>query len=100
MKINFFALLFILLSLSLANAQRNVPIDNRATAETKSLYSNLLKLSNGHTLFGQQHATEYGHGWSGDENRSDVKSVVGSHPAVIGGFGPNLFATATSKVYS
>ena len=35
-------------------------------------------------LFGHQHATEYGHGWSGDKNRSDVKSVVGSHPAVIG----------------
>ena len=35
-------------------------------------------------MFGHQHATEYGHGWSGDENRSDVKSVTGSHPAVIG----------------
>ncbi|RYF77276.1 MAG: beta-mannosidase, partial [Chitinophagaceae bacterium] len=37
-----------------------------------------------HTLFGHQHATEYGHGWEGDEDRSDVKSVTGSHPAVIG----------------
>ena len=37
-----------------------------------------------HILFGHQHATEYGHGWFGDENRSDVKSVTGSHPAVIG----------------
>jgi mannan endo-1,4-beta-mannosidase len=31
-----------------------------------------------------QHATEYGHGWNGDVNRSDVKSVTGSHPAMVG----------------
>ena len=45
---------------------------------------NLHDLSKKHILFGHQHATEYGHGWSGDSNRSDVKSVTGSHPAVIG----------------
>ena len=84
MKINYASFLFALISVSATNAQRNLPIDNKATTETKSLYSNLLKLSAAHTLFGHQHATEYGHGWSGDENRSDVKSVVGSHPAVIG----------------
>ncbi|MCW3112608.1 MAG: mannan endo,4-beta-mannosidase [Segetibacter sp.] len=66
------------------SGQRNKPIDAEATKETKALYENLRKLSKEHTLFGHQHATEYGHGWSGDENRSDVKSVVGSHPAVIG----------------
>jgi mannan endo-1,4-beta-mannosidase len=27
---------------------------------------------------------QYGHGWYGDADRSDVKSVTGSHPAVIG----------------
>ncbi|HEY0655565.1 MAG TPA: glycosyl hydrolase [Chryseosolibacter sp.] len=59
-------------------------VDSRATAETRALFLNLRKLSEKHTLFGHQHATEYGHGWYGDENRSDVKSVVGSHPAVIG----------------
>ena len=58
--------------------------DASATAETKALYQNLQKLSKDHILFGHQHATEYGHGWRGDENRSDVKSVTGSHPAVIG----------------
>ena len=42
------------------------------------------KLSEKYILFGHQHATQYGHGWVGDENRSDVKSVTGSHPAVIG----------------
>ena len=59
-------------------------IDANATKETKALYKNLKQLSEKHILFGHQHATEYGHGWSGDEGRSDVKSVTGSHPAVIG----------------
>src|SRR3954465_14071432 len=59
-------------------------IDKNATAETKALFYNLMQLSKEHTLFGHQHATEYGHGWSGDADRSDVKSVTGSHPAVIG----------------
>jgi mannan endo-1,4-beta-mannosidase len=59
-------------------------IDANATKETKALYYNLNKLARKHILFGHQHATEYGHGWSGEDGRSDVKSVSGSHPAVIG----------------
>jgi mannan endo-1,4-beta-mannosidase len=61
-------------------------IDTKATKETKALFKNLDKLSKDHILFGHQHATEYGHGWSAtaDADRSDVKSVTGSHPAVIG----------------
>ena len=70
--------------LSTAGAQKGKPIDSRATKETKALFHNLKSLSKAHTLFGHQHATEYGHGWSGGEDRSDVKSVTGSHPAVIG----------------
>jgi mannan endo-1,4-beta-mannosidase len=65
-------------------SQFNTPIDKQATKETKRLFKNLQSLSKKHILFGHQHATEYGHGWSGDENRSDVKSITGSHPAVIG----------------
>src|SRR5688572_22830532 len=65
-------------------AQKNVPIDDRATKETTALYKNLKKLSKKHTLFGHQHATEYGRGWYNEPGRSDVKSVTGSHPAVIG----------------
>jgi len=60
------------------------PIDDRATSETKALFHHLRRLSENHTLFGHQHATEYGHGWYGEKDRSDVKSVCGSHPAVIG----------------
>ena len=59
-------------------------IDKQATPETVNLFLNLHELSKKHILFGHQHATEYGHGWFGDSNRSDVKSVTGSHPAVIG----------------
>lgn len=59
-------------------------IDKKATKETKRLYQSLAKISKKNILFGHQHATEYGHGWVGDQNRSDVKSVTGSHPAVIG----------------
>ncbi|MEJ7829377.1 MAG: hypothetical protein WKF91_14300, partial [Segetibacter sp.] len=77
-------IIFALIFSYVLNAQRNKPIDKAATKETKALYRNLKKLSKEHTLFGHQHATEYGHGWSGDDNRSDVKSVVGTHPAVIG----------------
>jgi mannan endo-1,4-beta-mannosidase len=69
--------------LSFAQVQLS-PIDANATPETKALFHNLMELSKNHTLFGHQHATEYGHGWSGEEDRSDVKSVTGSHPAVIG----------------
>lgn len=75
------AFLFITLAMnSLCQAQ----IDKQATKETKALYRYLKKTSKRHILFGHQHATEYGHGWSGDADRSDVKSVTGSHPAVIG----------------
>ncbi|MGV8878738.1 MAG: glycoside hydrolase family 26 protein [Sphingobacteriaceae bacterium] len=67
-----------------ARAQKGKPIDKQVTKETKALFHNLKKLSKKHTLFAHQHATEYGHGWSGENDRSDVKSVTGSHPAVIG----------------
>lgn len=76
-------ILFSIVSFSIIG-QSNRPIDKNATRETKRLYKNLKRVSKNHILFGHQHATEYGHGWSGDEDRSDVKSVTGSHPAVIG----------------
>src|SRR3954467_10489409 len=65
-------------------SQKGALIDRNATRETIALYKNLKKLSDKHTLFGHQHATEYGHGWEGDENRLDVKWGTGNHPAVIG----------------
>ena len=59
-------------------------VDKNATKETNALFTNLFELSKEHILFGHQHATQYGHGWYGEADRSDVKSVTGSHPAVIG----------------
>ncbi len=72
--------LFLWLLANVGSAQ----IDKNATKETKALYHFLKKTAKKHILFGHQHATEYGHGWSGENDRSDVKSVTGSHPAVIG----------------
>ncbi len=74
----------LLVFISILSYSQEKLIDNQATAQTKTLFRNLAELSKMHTLFGHQHATEYGHGWYGDKDRSDVKSVTGSHPAVIG----------------
>lgn len=63
---------------------KNLTIDKNITAEAKSMYNYLAKISEDHTIFGHQHATEYGHGWSNEADRSDVKSVTGSHPGIIG----------------
>jgi mannan endo-1,4-beta-mannosidase len=79
-----FTVIVLVFTCALAHAQKGKTIDQRATLQTKALYENLGRLSQDYTLFGHQHATEYGHGWAGDANRSDVKSVTGSHPAVIG----------------
>jgi mannan endo-1,4-beta-mannosidase len=77
-------LLLSILFLLFAGTLFSQTIDKKATKETVALFKNLKELSKNHTLFAHQHAIEYGHGWSGDENRSDVKSVCGSHPAMIG----------------
>lgn len=86
MKLNPIAIACLSLFVLACNRQpkNDLPIDKNATAETIALYKNLKTISKNHVLFGHQHATEYGHNWHGDENRSDVKSVTGSHPAVIG----------------
>ncbi|MGB3006565.1 MAG: glycosyl hydrolase [Chitinophagaceae bacterium] len=84
MKIFLAILIFFFQSIASYSQQKLLLTDKDATKETKALYKNLYKLSAKHILFGHQHATQYGHGWMGDEDRSDVKSVTGSHPAVIG----------------
>ena len=71
-------------TLLLSSSIHSQTIDSKATKETIALFKNMKKLSENHTMFAHQHATEYGHGWRGDEDRSDVKSVCGSHPAMIG----------------
>jgi mannan endo-1,4-beta-mannosidase len=76
---------FLSLNATASFSQKKIQlIYKKATKETKALFNNLFDLSKEHILFGHQHATQYGHGWYGDADRSDVKSVTGSHPAVIG----------------
>ncbi len=59
-------------------------VDAHATYQTKALFYNLRRLSGQAILFGQQDATQYGIGWHDQPDRSDVKSVCGSHPALHG----------------
>lgn len=54
------------------------------TPETQDLLSNLRTIARKGFLFGHQDATLYGVTWEGDSGRSDVHSVVGDYPAVIG----------------
>lgn len=59
--------------------------DASATLQTRNLRDNLRTLSeSGLTLFGHQCSSLYGIGWSGDADRSDVKSVCGDYPAIMG----------------
>lgn len=58
-------------------------IDPKATRETRYLYENLKNYAPDYLLFGMHDATGYGVGWSGDNDRSDVKDVCGSYPAVF-----------------
>lgn len=70
-------------SISQHSAKYNT-IDKEASTETQALFYNLKQTAGKGFLFGQQDATMYGVGWSGDADRSDVKSVTGSHPAMFG----------------
>ena len=76
----------------------NPLVDAHATPETVALFQNLHRLAADHVLFGHQHATEYGHGWSGEAGRSDVKSVTGSHPAVVGVDLSGLSGTTSERI--
>ncbi len=54
------------------------------TPETQNLLKNLKVISEKGFMFGHQDDPLYGIGWEGDDGRSDVKSVVGDYPAVMG----------------
>jgi mannan endo-1,4-beta-mannosidase len=63
------------------NAQ---PIDRNATVETVQLWHNLGKIAQEHVLFGHQESLAYGYDWIGEQDRSDVRDITGSFPAVYG----------------
>jgi mannan endo-1,4-beta-mannosidase len=59
-------------------------VDTQATAETKALFMNLKLVSKDRVLFGHQDDLAYGVEWTDAPERSDVKDVTGSYPAVYG----------------
>ncbi len=57
-------------------------VDPDATPVSMALYANLWNIANQGVMFGHHDYPSYGIGWRGDKDRSDVKDIVGSHPAV------------------
>ncbi len=80
----YLSLAIILFFTQISFAQKWQLIDENATQETQNLYKSLRKIQKKGTVFAHQHATEYGRGWSGEDDRSDIKSVLGTHPGMIG----------------
>lgn len=69
--------------------QISAQTDKNATLQTTNLYQNLKKIVQKGVMFGQQDALAYGLNqdgsrWIGEKRRSDVKTVTGDYPAVIG----------------
>lgn len=60
------------------------PVDTLLTDETKALWISLKQLKGKGIIFGQQDAAIVGIDWKFDENRSDVKTLTGTHPALHG----------------
>jgi mannan endo-1,4-beta-mannosidase len=58
--------------------------DVNATPETVALYNRMDSLLQVGILLGHQDDLAYGHGWYNEPGRSDVRSVTGKYPAVIG----------------
>ena len=78
------SLVFMSVALSAVAEMDISPVDTQATAQTRALFFNLRRVSCEQVLFGHQHTTAYGVGWENEDNRSDVKDVTGSFPAVYG----------------
>ena len=58
-------------------------VDPLATKQTRYLYMNLNQLTGNALIFGMQDATGMGYGWSGDDDRSDIKDVCGDYPGLF-----------------
>jgi mannan endo-1,4-beta-mannosidase len=65
-------------------APKERPVDTLLTAETKALWINLKRLQGKGIIFGQQDATIIGVDWRGSEDKSDVKEITGTYPALYG----------------
>ena len=73
---------------ALAKPGEPSPIDDKATAETKNLFRNMMRIAPKTVMFGHQNTLAYGYSWRDEDDtgpdRSDVKDVVGDFPAVYG----------------
>ncbi len=58
--------------------------DSMATKETRYLYQNLRTLTTRGLMLGQQYVTGVGAGWTGNDDRSDVKDVCDDYPSFWG----------------
>jgi len=59
--------------------------DSGRTVRTENLLVSMKRIaSDGQFMFGHHDDTAYGVGWVGDSARSDVQSVCGDYPAVVG----------------
>jgi len=76
--------LLVIFLITVAPARSQTLIDKKATAETKALFSNLIKISEKGIMFGHQETEAYGIDWNAVPGKSDVKDVCGSFPAVHG----------------
>lgn len=65
-------------------AQLDIPIDKKATKETRNLYLNLKKLRSEGFMFGHQDDLAYGVNWKYKKRRSDIKDIIDDYPAVYG----------------
>ena len=72
--------------------------DPNATAETRALFRNLLRLQQTNVLFGHHDTLAYGVNWRDEPGRSDVKDVAGAYPAVYGWDVARLFTRGRPDV--
>lgn len=90
MRVLLFSCLIILISACTSSGTGSEPpeevtlsiVDKNATLETKALLSQLWVNQEKGVMFGHHDALLYGRSWLAESDRSDIKDVVGDHPAV------------------
>ena len=83
---------FSIVSYLMISSSENVDgglVDNDATNSTLFLFKNLIDIAPDKLLFGHQDTTLYGLNsngtlWNNESDRSDVKAITGSYPAIYG----------------
>lgn len=83
MKHNF-SLTLLFLWLFMCRSFASGLITSNPSPKTDVLYANLKKIARTNIMFGHHDTNHYGHSWSNEPNRSDVKDVCGSYPAIYG----------------